>query len=86
MKYLKKFLESQGNYSKSTNDLKRMQHTNSVGNESPIKKELDGELIDDEEAENIDIPYDLSYTGHIKSPQYNIRLRKTPKEPKINNC
>ena len=39
MKYLKTFLESQGNYSKSTNDLKRMQHTNSVGKESTIKKE-----------------------------------------------
>lgn len=78
--------ESQGKYSSSTNDLKKMQHTNSVGNEEPEKRELDGELISDEEADNIDIPYDLTYTGHIKSPQYNLRLRKKPKEPKKRNC
>ena len=85
MKYLMTFLESQGSYSKSTIDLKRMQHTNS-GNESPTKKKLDGELIEDEEKDDIDIPYDLTYTGHIKSPQYNLRLRKNGKEPKVKNC
>lgn len=85
MKYLKSFKESQGNYSKVANNLKIMQHTNN-GNESPEKKHLDGELISDEEADNIDIPYDLTYTGHIKSPQYNLRLRKNPKEPKKKNC
>ena len=86
MKYLKTFLEAQGSYSRTADDLKRMQHTNSVGSEEPEKKHLDGELIDDQESENIDIPYDLSYTGHIKSPQYSLRLRKNPKEPKKKNC
>ena len=63
-----------------------MQHTNSVGNEEPEKRHLDGELISEQEADNIDIPYDLTYTGHIKSPQYSLRLRKKPKEPKKRNC
>lgn len=84
LKDLKK--ESQGKYSQATNNLKQMQHTNSVGNEEPEKRHLDGELISDQEADNIDIPYDLTYTGHIKSPQYSLRLRKKPKEPKKRNC
>lgn len=76
--------EKQGNYSKVANNLKSLQYTN-TGNDSPRKKELDGELISDEELDNLEIPYDLSYTGHIKTPQYNLRLRKKGKEPKIKN-
>lgn len=86
MKYLKSFLEAQGNYSKAADNLKVLQHTNSVGNESPERRHLDGELIDDEEANNIDIPYDLTYTGHIKAPKYDLKLRKKPKDPKKLNC
>jgi hypothetical protein len=81
MKYLKTFLESQGNYSQVANNLKALQHTNipnGVVNKKPL---LDGELIDEEDAD-IEIPYDMETTGHIGTSIKNIRMRKNSKEPR----
>lgn len=85
MKYLKTFLESQGNYSQPTNNSQVLQHTNSIGGEINKKPKLDGELVDEDD-EDIEIPYDLTLTGHIGAPTKNVRLRKNSKEAKRRNC
>ena len=75
-----KLKESQGKYSKVSNNTEILQYTNSIGGEINKKPKLDGELVDEDD-EDIVIPTDIEITGHIGAPIKSIRVRKNSKEP-----
>ena len=84
MKYLKTFLEKQGNYSNTLSDPKVWNTTNGTSGNTHKKEKLPGELVDDED-EDITIPINVDITGHIGTPTKSTRMRKLPKEPSVRN-
>jgi hypothetical protein len=85
MKYLKSFLESQGNYSQVANNQRILQATPSISGSVSKKPKNDGELVDEEELD-ITTPIDVEITGHKETPIKSLRTRKISKEPKVRNC
>ena len=84
MKYLKTFLEKQGNYSQVASNQKILQYTQ-VPNGVPANKKpkLSGELVDEND-DDITIPINVDITGHIGTPIKSTRMSKLPKEPMRN--
>ena len=83
MKYLKTFLEKQGSYNVA--NLKNWDNPPSSTGNTHQRGKLPGELVDEDEGEDITLPINVDITGHIGTPTKSTRTRKLSKEPKIRN-
>ena len=86
MKYIKTFLEKQGNYSDALSNPKRWNNSGTIGTSGNTKEkpELKGEIVDEEdEDDDIVIPLNVEITGHIGTPVKNTRVGTISKEPSI---
>lgn len=83
MKYIKTFLEKQGNYSNALSDPKNWNSTIGTSGNTKKKPKLNGELVDEDEEDDITIPLNVEITGHIGTPVKNIHNGKLPREPSV---